>query len=75
MRSFCARKPNTKRSESITFDLPLPFGPITALKLWNNGVRVSGEIWEGLGTYCVEGAEDVLAVVGLEVLDFDVVYH
>ena len=34
VRIFCARKPKTKRRESITFDFPLPFGPITALKLF-----------------------------------------
>ena len=36
-RIFAALKVNTKRSESMTLDLPDPLGPITALKFWWNG--------------------------------------
>ena len=38
-RSFLARFPNTNSMASITFDLPLPFGPTTAEnRLWNGPI-------------------------------------
>jgi hypothetical protein len=39
-RVFCARNPNTNSIESITFDLPLPFGPTMLVKL----------LWKGPST-------------------------
>jgi hypothetical protein len=60
--------------------LPLPFGPITALKLYDffvlviveNRLKIDAKI-KKKAAYLVKWTEYVLAIVGLEVLYFEIV--
>eukprot|EP00962_Isochrysis_galbana_P023263 scaffold7006_cov108-Isochrysis_galbana.AAC.4 len=45
-RICLARKPNTKSIASMTFDLPLPFGPTTEVMLESKGPIVTGPAYD-----------------------------